>query len=253
MIQGEYPSTSMKESRGDESLPQISNRAGDMMVERMSSTNPWNRQRKPSSTRTVERESVSVNTVSPRLYPFTTTVGDLDVTFRRMDSADRDRMLAFTREIPERDLHFLRYDITDPQVVDEWIRNIGRGHTVTILAEESGQLIGYCSLHRSNILWTRHLGEIRMLVGKNYRGKGIGRWLVQQIFTFAQGMELLKLTVNMMSTQRDAQTLFHHLGFIPEALLHDWAIDRNGRTHDLIIMSREADEDLEAEVRESLL
>ena len=30
----------------------------------------------------------------------------------------------------------------------------------------------------------------------------------------------------------------------PDAMLHDWAIDRGGRTHDLIVMSREDDEDL---------
>jgi hypothetical protein len=49
--------------------------------------------------------------------------------------------------------------------------------------------------------------------------------------------------VQMMSTQQDAQTLFHDLGFVPEALLNDWAIDRQGHTHDLIVMSREVDEE----------
>ncbi len=159
-----------------------------------------------------------------------------------MDEADRSRMLAFTQGLPERDLLFLRHDITDMQVIDDWLRAIERDHTVTILAEEDDKLIGYCSLHRSPILWTRHLGEIRMLVGPNHRGKGIGKSLVQQIFGFTHDFKLQKVMVKMMSTQRDAQTLFHHLGFIPEALLHDWAIDRNGRTHDLIVMSREVDD-----------
>ena len=45
--------------------------------------------------------------------------------------------------------------------------------------------MGYCSLHRSKILWARHLGEIRMLVGNNERGKGLGRRLVEQIFPYA--------------------------------------------------------------------
>lgn len=152
--------------------------------------------------------------------------------------------MTLTRSLPERDLLFLRYDITDPQVVANWIKEIDSGDMVTILAEENGHLIGYCSLHRSNILWTRHLGEILMLVSNNYRGKGVGRQLIQQIFPRAHDFGFQKLMLQVMSTQRDAQTLFHHLGFIPEALLHDWAIDRNGRTHDLIIMSCEVDEDL---------
>ena len=82
-----------------------------------------------------------------------------------------------------------------------------------------------------------------MLVGNNERGKGLGRRLIEQIFPYAGQEGLQKLVVQMMSTQRDAQTLFHHLGFIPEALLHDWAIDRNGRTHDMIIMSREVEDE----------
>ncbi len=45
----------------------------------------------------------------------------------------------------------------------------------------------------------------------------------------------------MMSTFHQAQDLFHHLGFIPEAMLHDWVIDGHGRTHDLLMMAREVD------------
>ena len=188
-----------------------------------------------------------------RTFPWTTGAGDLEVTFRRMAAADRDRVLAFTRTLPEDSLLFLRSDITQPEVIDLWLRQIESGRTVTILAEASGvrpsgvrpsgRVIGYCSLHRSDILWSRHLGEIRLLVAPEYRGKGVGGLLIRQIFALAQDTDLLKLVANMMSTQRDAQSLFHHLGFIPEAMLHDWAIDRNGRTHDLIIMSREVEDD----------
>ena len=183
-----------------------------------------------------------------RTFPWTTGAGDLEITFRRMAAADRDRVLAFTRTLPEDSLLFLRSDITQPEVIDLWLRQIESGRTVTILAEASGvrpsgRVIGYCSLHRSDILWARHLGEIRLLVAPEYRGKGVGGLLIRQIFALAQDTDLLKLVANMMSSQRDAQSLFHHLGFIPEAMLHDWAIDRNGRTHDLIIMSREVEDD----------
>lgn len=177
-----------------------------------------------------------------RTFPWTTQASDVEVTFRKMTRADRERVLEFTRSLPERNLLFLRIDITRSEVVDQWLHNIEEGRTVTILAEDAGVLIGYCSLHRSEILWARHLGEIRLLVGPNYRGKGIGSLLARQVFEIAQGTDLLKLVVNMMSTQRDAQSLFHNLGFIPEAMLHDWAIDRAGRTHDLIIMSREVED-----------
>ena len=158
---------------------------------------------------------------APRTYPWTTSAGDLEITFRLMSAADRDKVLAFTRSLPERSLLFLRSDITQPEVIDLWIRQIEEERTVTLLAEESERVIGYCSLHRSDILWARHLGEIRLLVAPSHRGEGVGGLLVRQIFRLAQDTDLLKLVANMMSSQRDAQSLFHHLGFIPEAMLHD--------------------------------
>ena len=98
------------------------------------------------------------------------------------------------------------------------------------------------AFHLSASQWTRHLGEIRLLVGPQDRGNGLGGELARQIFALARQQELMKLMVRMMSSQQDAQALFHHLDFIPEALLNDWTIDREGRTHDLIIMSREVDD-----------
>ena len=160
-----------------------------------------------------------------------------------MTGADRDQILAFTRTLPEQDLLFLRMDITQEDVVDAWVRNIETEKTITLLAEAKGSLVGYCSLHHSEILWTRHLGEIRLLVGPEPRGAGIGGALARRIFELAGQLHLQKLVVQMMSSQQNAQTLFHHLGFILEALLHDWVIDRNGRTHDLIVMSREVEDE----------
>ena len=177
-----------------------------------------------------------------KTYPWSHRFGDVDVTLRHITAADRDSILAFTRELPEQDLLFLRMDITQAHVVDTWIQFIETGKTVSLLAEADGQMVGYCSLHTSEILWTRHLGEIRLLVAHSHRGTGIGGELARQTFELAGHLRLQKLVVQMMSTQQDAQTLFHHLGFVPEALLHDWAIDRNGRTHDLIVMSREVDD-----------
>ena len=179
----------------------------------------------------------------PPTYPSHHRIGDIDFTFRLMTAADRDKMLAFTRALPERDLLFLRLDITQDAVVADWIRNIEAGKTLSILAEDDGRLAAYASLHQSKSQWTRHLGEIRLLVGPDDRGNGLGGELARQIFAQARQLDLMKLVVRMMSSQQDAQTLFHQLGFIPEALLNDWTIDREGRTHDLIIMSREVDEE----------
>lgn len=185
------------------------------------------------------------SSVTLKDYPLTREVAGLKVTFRPMTPADRDAILHFARALPEDDLHFLRTDITRSDVVDAWLREIEQGHTTTLIAEVDSRVAGYCSLHHSESLWTRHLGEILLLVAADFRRGGLGGHLARQILELAKGAHLHKLVAQMMSTQRDAQQLFHHLGFIPEAMLHDWVIDRSGRTHNLIMMSREVDVDEE--------
>lgn len=176
-----------------------------------------------------------------RVYPWSVSLGDLDVTFRRMVAADREEILAFARSLPASDLHFLRNDITQAEVVDNWLRQLESGRAVTLLAHHAGRLVAYGSLHHSESLWTRHQGEILMLVGPEARGHGVGGSLARQLIAVARELGLQKLWVQMMSTFHQAQDLFHHLGFIPEAMLHDWVIDGQGRTHDLLMMAREAD------------
>lgn len=179
---------------------------------------------------------------------------DLDgrpALLRRMTADDREAMLRFARALPEEDLLFLRTDITREHVVDLWIRELKNRQTQTVVAVEQGssdgaeRILGYSSLHLSESLWTRHLGEILLLVTSDGRGHGLGGRLARQILELAKRHDLQKLVAQMTSTQRSAQALFHSLGFIPEAMLHDWVIDREGRTHNLIMMSREVDLDEE--------
>lgn len=172
-----------------------------------------------------------------RTYPWTTTLEGLPVTFRLMGPSDHDAVLAFARSLPEDDLMFLRIDITQDHVVDEWVRNIDSGRTVTVLAETEGKIAGYASIHRNEALWTRHVGEIRVLVGCDYRGIGLGKRLANEVFAIAKDLDLKKITAQMTSDQRGARQVFERLGFRPEALLADYAMCRDGQTRDLLIMS----------------
>jgi RimJ/RimL family protein N-acetyltransferase len=160
-------------------------------------------------------------------------------TLRLMTSADAETVLGFARSLPPDDLLFLRIDITQPAVVDEWVENIGEGRTVTVLAEVNGEIAGYASLHHSQVTWQRHVGEIRIQVGSRYRSQGLGRRMAAEIFAIARGMGLRKITAQMTPDQKGAIATFERLGFQPEALLQDFVIDRSGRTRDLMIMAHD--------------
>ena len=163
------------------------------------------------------------------------------VEFRLMTAADRDAVLAFARGLPEEDLLFLRVDLTEESVVDDWLDNLRSGHSTSLVAYDASGLIGYATVHRDPAPWTRRVGEIRVNVSPAYRARGLGRNLTAQIFDLARSLGLKKLTANMTTDQRGAQAAFRRLGFIPEALLADYVEDRKGNLHDLVIMCYDID------------
>lgn len=177
------------------------------------------------------------STEHERTYPRQFEAQGKSVTLRRMTPEDRDGILSFARNLPPDDLLFLRLDITKPEAVDEWVENLKAGRTDTVLAEIDGKIAGYASVHHNDALWTRHMGEIRVLVSSEYRQFGIGKRLVNEIFFIAKSLGLQKLTVKMTPDQRGARATFERLGFHLEALLADYVVDHEGKPRDMLIMS----------------
>jgi RimJ/RimL family protein N-acetyltransferase len=172
-----------------------------------------------------------------RTYPWQTTIEGVELTFRLMEPSDRDEVLRFARALPEEDLMFLRSDITQESTVDNWMAYIKSGRTISLLAETGGKIAGYASIHLNEANWTRHVGEMRVLVGRDHRGLGLGRRLTNEAFALAKDLGLRKVTAQMSTDQRSARQVFEHLGFRPEALLADHVMTRDGQTRDLLIMS----------------
>lgn len=172
-----------------------------------------------------------------RTYPRTATLKDRQVTLRLMQVTDRDAVLTFAQALPADDLLFLPLDITHPKVIDGWVRHLESGRTATVVAESAGRLIGMGTLVRSETTWARHLGNIRLLVSTDARGIGLGNMLANEVFALAEENGLRKVVAQMSSEQRGAIAVFERLGFKAEALLADYVMDRQDRTHDLIVMS----------------
>jgi RimJ/RimL family protein N-acetyltransferase len=177
--------------------------------------------------------------VAKRDYPWTTTLHDKRITLRLMRAKDRDALLAFARQLPTDDLLFLSIDITEPEAVEGWAREVEAGRTVTVLAEADGRLVGHGTLTCNNLTWTRHLGEMQLLISPEMRGLGLGNLLANEVNAIARAKDLQKVVARMASEQKGAQQVFERLGFTVEALLADYVIDREGRTHDLLVMSHD--------------
>jgi L-amino acid N-acyltransferase YncA len=162
-----------------------------------------------------------------------------EITLRLLGRLDREAFLKFTTSLPDHDLLFLRTDITNPDVIDGWLDNIDLERIITIVGERDGSILGYGSLHMSNAPWSRHVGELRVLIDGGMRGKGLGRALTESVFAQALHRGIEKMVAQMTVDQKGAIATFEELGFKPEALLLDHVKDREGKKHDLLVYSHD--------------
>ncbi len=181
------------------------------------------------------------DTVNTEIYPRDIELDGRTITLKLMSKSDAKKVLAFANSLPEDDLIFLRWDITDKDGINHWVRSIQESRTVTVLAFEKDKVVGYGSLHHHQLFWTRHHGEFRIMVNESMRGLGLGRHLAGELFELAQELGLRRIVVNIASNQPRVRHMFEEMGFHASALLTDWLMDSNDKMSDLIIMSVELD------------
>jgi len=177
--------------------------------------------------------------MTDRAYPREIAHSGRSFTLRHMEDSDKAGILAFARALPPTDLMFLRRDITHPRVVAAWLQNIADGSIVSLLAIEKGAIVGCATIVTDPLSWSKHVGELRILVSSEIRGAGLGRVLAQEAFALGLEQGLAKFVAQMTPDQQGALAMFSGLGFRPEALLRDHVKDREGTTHDIVILSHD--------------
>ena len=178
-------------------------------------------------------------TTTTRHYPRRLASPTGEVLLRLLTPDDAPAVLAFAQRLSPHDLLFLRRDISQPKVVAAWVDATGLGRIATVLALRDAQVIGCATIVRDDLSWSRHVGEIRVILEPASRGLGLGQTLTQECFALALELGLEKLTAQMTVDQLGAINVFEGLGFRPEALLHDQVKDREGRTHDIVVLSHD--------------
>ena len=174
-------------------------------------------------------------------YPLSLKLGDDELVLRLMNAADEQAILAFARDLPAHDLLYVQRDVSNPKVVAAWVRAVDDGTATTVVALRGQAIVGCGALFRDPLSWSPHLGEVRVLVAESMRHKGLGRLLIQQCFLIAVEAGLRKLVAQMTVDQQGAVAIFEDLGFRGEALLKEHVLDRDGVTHDIVILSCDVD------------
>jgi ribosomal protein S18 acetylase RimI-like enzyme len=150
------------------------------------------------------------------------------------DEGDLDSLRAFLQRVPRGEYLFLKEDMEDLAVIDVWRTRPGGQVLVAYL---DGELAGLLAVV-PGLGWSRHTGELRLVVDPDRRGRGVGAALARKGVSAAVDAGLSKLWVEVLADQTGVASLFESLGFTPEALLVDHVrSDDDQQFHDLLVFS----------------
>ena len=170
-------------------------------------------------------------------YPVVVELDGRAIVLEHMRSKDAEPLLRFAHGLADHDLLFLRRDIRQLDVIEDWLMDIDSGAVLTILAKEGDVVLGETTIHRDAVHWSSHVAEVRVVVSSAARGLGLGKLLTAEALKVAQRSGVTKVVARMTVDQLGAIALFRRLGFEREALLRDHVMDLQGQTHDLVVMS----------------
>ena len=161
------------------------------------------------------------------------------VILRPMVREDRAKLQEFFADASEYDRRFLRDDVGNPDVIREWAEGLDYERILPILAEVEGKVIADATLHRRKYGLAKHVAKVRIVVGPEYRRKGLGTWLMLDLVNLAMGIGLEKMIAEFIAElETPAIKSAERLGFHRAAVLTDYFRDVDGKEYDLIIMAK---------------
>ena len=171
-------------------------------------------------------------------YPKASTLNDgTPITIRPMGPTDRHLLWSFFQKIPEQDRMYFKHDVAMQKTIDSWCTNIDYDKTLPLLALKGDAIIADATLHVDAGGWLSHIGMIRIVTGPDYRGKGIGNRLIQELIDVATLCKLDQLEADFMAEQQRSIESFEKLGFKRAYVMPHRVRDRKMQYHDLVVLT----------------
>lgn len=100
----------------------------------------------------------------------------------------------------------------------EWIKKIIEHERETMfVAEINGEVVGWIVFKSQERRRMHHTGSIAIMIQKDYRNKGIGKLLINEILSWASQHPVIeKVSLGTFSTNSRAIELYRKLGFVEE-------------------------------------
>ena len=89
---------------------------------------------------------------------------------------------------------------------------------IQMVAESDNQIIGWCDILPNSVKEYSHVGRVGMGVQREFRGRGLGRSLLEKCIEESKTRNFEKIELEVYSDNAGAVKLYESVGFIKEGL-----------------------------------
>jgi L-amino acid N-acyltransferase YncA len=161
------------------------------------------------------------------------------ILLRPMVIEDQEALYGFFKAVSEEEARYLRDDVKSRLLIESWAKNLDYSRTLPILAIKDDIIIADATINRRRSGWKWHIGTVRIFVHKDYRNRGLGELMVDELARIAYRLGIEKLILEIPDTSVATINAFTKAGFHRAALIPNMAKDRQNMPVDLAVMMKD--------------
>ena len=157
------------------------------------------------------------------------------VLLRPLTPDDRQGLLDLFLPVSKDELRFMRHNVNDPAIVNGWVDNLDYDKVFPLIAIVGERIVGEATLHFQQGS-SRHRGELRIFLSKDFRRRGLGTKLTQAIIDLAKRRSLYLLEVQTVRDLSNDIKAMEKVGFEIRCTFEDYHMLPDGELRDIVHM-----------------
>ena len=155
---------------------------------------------------------------------------------RRIRLADAASFRECLHHVAAESGNLLTLEAPPTERVESFVRLLLAEDLPQYVAVDDGRVVGWCDIRREEAEAMAHVGLLGMGVHVDYRGRGLGRQLMERCLEHAPRLGLERVGLEVFASNRPAVALYESMGFRHEGVRRH-ALKRAGRVEDLVVMA----------------
>ena len=161
------------------------------------------------------------------------------ILLRPMVLEDQEALYEFFKGVSEEEARYLRDDVKSRLLIESWAKNLDYSRTLPILAIKDDIIVADATINRRRSGWKWHLGTVRIFVHNDYRNRGLGELMVDELTRIAYRLGIEKLVLEIPDTNTAVINTFTKVGFHRAAVISNMAKDRQNMPVDLAVLMKD--------------